>query len=481
LGCGLDAKRESIMALLGAPDASPLEFPDLLMHTEAEPNSDPNTAIAHAVVERRRRTSSRQRRSPNTSSSKLNVDNVAVAADVADMKHNQKAPKDRGQSGKSKKNSGHQPASRGRANNREDAIDNELTIPSHVQVEGPPMMISSDNQEEVSVFQSDDEGARDEASSCSEGERDKKSKRKKNADDLLDELLDDDNDEVENEATARAAMIRENKKRIEDRVAAMKSRHAHQGPVSSPLPPVVITTPNYFAAGTPTESPRSSSRDVTKPAPISPKDHRHHHLLHPPTIFPHDSPLQKSLLSHGTSATGVTTSSEYSTDGRNGTLNHRDIGMDEFERYEQEAESVLNQRRQSDQGSSSSSSSNNTARLLGKAHDRLMQQALKEEVQSLKDQLASKTESIELLAGQLRRAMATKCDLVISHTELERHHEQSLQSNQQKFEQMKRQNMSLLESKLTGVPPAFALECVVLLTAHLFRRPLTLHFSASRN
>ena len=58
-----------------------------------------------------------------------------------------------------------------------------------------------------------------------------------------------------------------------------------------------------------------------------------------------------------------------------------------------------------------------------------------------------KDKEIEELSGQLRRAVATKCDLVISHTELERHHEFNLKKLEECTKQLVKANFGLVEDQ----------------------------------
>lgn len=95
----------------------------------------------------------------------------------------------------------------------------------------------------------------------------------------------------------------------------------------------------------------------------------------------------------------------------------------------------------------SSVASAETADLLERAHDRLHLQQLQDEVVELKRVIERKNAELESLSGQLRRAVATKCDLVLAHTELERHHEFNLRRKDHGLSQLKKENLSLLESQ----------------------------------
>jgi hypothetical protein len=88
-----------------------------------------------------------------------------------------------------------------------------------------------------------------------------------------------------------------------------------------------------------------------------------------------------------------------------------------------------------------------TTTLLARAHDRIALQHLQEEVVSLQAAVQKKNEEIEHLSSQLRRAVATKCDLVIAHTELERHHDFNLQLRDKDVKELKLSNCSLKEKQ----------------------------------
>lgn len=95
----------------------------------------------------------------------------------------------------------------------------------------------------------------------------------------------------------------------------------------------------------------------------------------------------------------------------------------------------------------SSMESEDVHTLLDRAHDRLHLQELQDEVQHLKDMITRKNEELERLSGQLRRAVSTKCDLVLAHNELEAHHEQNLKRRDEGLMHLKRANLSLVEAQ----------------------------------
>jgi hypothetical protein len=63
-----------------------------------------------------------------------------------------------------------------------------------------------------------------------------------------------------------------------------------------------------------------------------------------------------------------------------------------------------------------SSDTAKTSDLLDRAHDRLHLQELHDEIVELQQVIERKNGELEVLSGQLRRAVATKCDLVLAHT-----------------------------------------------------------------
>lgn len=95
----------------------------------------------------------------------------------------------------------------------------------------------------------------------------------------------------------------------------------------------------------------------------------------------------------------------------------------------------------------SSASSDATGALLDRAHERVAMQQLHEEIERLGQVVEQKNNEIEKLAGQLRRAVATKCDLVIAHTELEKHHEFNLTCKSNDVSALKEENRTLHETK----------------------------------
>lgn len=95
----------------------------------------------------------------------------------------------------------------------------------------------------------------------------------------------------------------------------------------------------------------------------------------------------------------------------------------------------------------SATSSEGTGSLLDRAHERVAMQKLQEEVERLTEVVEEKNDEIARLAGQLRQAVATKCDLVIAHTELERHHAFNLARKSNDVAHLKEENRHLHETR----------------------------------
>lgn len=95
----------------------------------------------------------------------------------------------------------------------------------------------------------------------------------------------------------------------------------------------------------------------------------------------------------------------------------------------------------------SSTSSDGTGSLLERAHERIAMQHLQDEVKRLVQVVEQKNDEIKELSGQLRQAIETKCDLVIAHTELERHHEFNLSCKSKDVTVLKEENRNLHETR----------------------------------
>lgn len=151
------------------------------------------------------------------------------------------------------------------------------------------------------------------------------------------------------------------------------------------------------------------------------------------------SPVKKALTpSQGTSKTDTSNFSPVAN-----------LGLAEL-RIQDDRESTvssLHGEDDDDDSSSSSEISEDAAALLERAQDRIARQHLHDEVEELKAIIERKNGEIESLSGQLRQAVATKCDLVIAHNELEKACENAVQRKESNLLQMKKANIWLLEAQ----------------------------------
>lgn len=83
--------------------------------------------------------------------------------------------------------------------------------------------------------------------------------------------------------------------------------------------------------------------------------------------------------------------------------------------------------------------------LLERAHERLERQSLQDTVEFLREKLTMKNDEIECLNDQLRRAVYTKCDLVMAQADLEQCHDTEISKRRIDVKELKQQNYTLLE------------------------------------
>lgn len=88
-----------------------------------------------------------------------------------------------------------------------------------------------------------------------------------------------------------------------------------------------------------------------------------------------------------------------------------------------------------------------TKDLLNRAHDRLTIQKLHDEIEKLKNVIESKNSELEILSGQLRRAVESKCDLVLAHTDLELNHEHNLKLMEAETHNLLKEKNGLMEGQ----------------------------------
>jgi hypothetical protein len=144
----------------------------------------------------------------------------------------------------------------------------------------------------------------------------------------------------------------------------------------------------------------------------------------------------ESVASSAAAASGSSRHRESSVDGE--AASNRNVGTDHKQDEDEEEDHNEN---------NSTSTSQDGAKLLERAKDRIARQELLDQVALLKTTIERKNEELENLHGQLRRAVATKCDLVIAHNELEKTHATAIQRKEQNLMRMKQANIWLLEAQ----------------------------------
>lgn len=86
-------------------------------------------------------------------------------------------------------------------------------------------------------------------------------------------------------------------------------------------------------------------------------------------------------------------------------------------------------------------------RLLRMADERIQYQQHSDEVHELKDTVEDMKSKAEAMAEQLRRAVETKCDLVLAQNEMERCHEQDLIAKEDEIKGMRKYVQDLLDTQ----------------------------------
>lgn len=86
-------------------------------------------------------------------------------------------------------------------------------------------------------------------------------------------------------------------------------------------------------------------------------------------------------------------------------------------------------------------------RLLRMADERIQYQQHNDEVKKLRETINAMKYQAEAMSEQLRRAVETKCDLVLAQTEMERCHEQDLIAKDDEIRDMKLYSQELMESQ----------------------------------
>ncbi|KAL7571197.1 hypothetical protein ACA910_008859 [Epithemia clementina (nom. ined.)] len=112
---------------------------------------------------------------------------------------------------------------------------------------------------------------------------------------------------------------------------------------------------------------------------------------------------------------------------------------------EEEEEEEDDDDEEEEEQSTVSNNTSATKELLDRAHHRIMVEKLQQEVNDLKQVVKNKNEEIKILGGQLRRAVETKCDLVLAHTEMEQFHEYILQAKAKEAHELLKENFATKE------------------------------------
>ncbi len=86
-------------------------------------------------------------------------------------------------------------------------------------------------------------------------------------------------------------------------------------------------------------------------------------------------------------------------------------------------------------------------RLLRSADQRIQYQHQKDEIMSLKEKMKRMEDQAEAMAEQLRRAIETKCDLVLAQNEMERNHEQTQIAKEAEIKDLRLYIQEILESQ----------------------------------
>ena len=86
-------------------------------------------------------------------------------------------------------------------------------------------------------------------------------------------------------------------------------------------------------------------------------------------------------------------------------------------------------------------------RLLRMCDERMQYQTHNEEIKGLKDTIEQQKNQAEAMAEQLRRAVETKCDLVLAQNEMERRHEQDVIAKDAEIKNMRAYIQEILEAQ----------------------------------
>jgi hypothetical protein len=168
------------------------------------------------------------------------------------------------------------------------------------------------------------------------------------------------------------------------------------------------------------------------------------------TLTPPSPPQKTTKIDHGSDHTSKTSFSDFSPKEVVNSVElviHHDDASDVSSLQQSLDEGTNKEESASSKTPSQKSMSEDARELLERAQDRLARQRLQEEVQELKDVIERKNLELETMAGQLRRAVETKCDLVIAHKELEKSCSTAMRQKDLNIQEMKKANICLMEAK----------------------------------
>lgn len=143
-----------------------------------------------------------------------------------------------------------------------------------------------------------------------------------------------------------------------------------------------------------------------------------------------------------------------------------DMEVSQYVQYikkESSGDSFTSEFTPSGEGSSCSEETTEAEVLLAKTQERMLYQRTVEENEELKSRIKRKNEEIEVLAGQLRRATETKCDLVLLQSEMELHHEQDLDLKESEVRELEKANLDMQELRAEVERVRELIESVMLL------------------
>mmetsp|Transcript_14699 Transcript_14699/g.26318 ORF Transcript_14699/g.26318 Transcript_14699/m.26318 type:complete len:324 (+) Transcript_14699:1-972(+) len=123
------------------------------------------------------------------------------------------------------------------------------------------------------------------------------------------------------------------------------------------------------------------------------------------------------------------------------------MSQDEEEEEEDEEDETEDDNEVNDDDDDEEDIVESSKRLLRKCDERIQYQHQNDEVQTLKATISQMKSQAEAMAEQLRRAVETKCDLVLAQNEMERRHEQEIIAKDEELKNMRIYIQEILESQ----------------------------------